>query len=95
MTAAILFDLQDTLSKPDFETIQAFITLFNQFKPDDAGQTRIAFEFFLQNLEKRYSRSFKDCHKVLSLDLEDLEQELIDNESKSRTTVAGIGETQK
>lgn len=54
MAAKILLQLQETLFKPNFETIEAFITLFNQFKPDEAGQTRIAFEFFLQNLEKRY-----------------------------------------
>ncbi|CAN8066096.1 unnamed protein product [Agarophyton chilense] len=90
-----LLELQDTLSKPDFETIEAFIILYNQFKPEEAGQARIGFEYFLQNLEKRYKRNFRDCHKVLSINLDDVEQELIENESKPNTTIARIGEAQK
>lgn len=80
MASEILFELQDVLSKVDFETIEAFIVLYNTFRPEEAGQARVGFEFFIQNLKQRYKREFKDSHKVLSINLEELEPELIDRD---------------
>lgn len=77
MAADILFELQTILSNGDFGTVKSFIVLYNQFKPEEAGQTRVCFEFFVENLQDRYKRKFRDCHEVLSINPYDMEQLLM------------------
>lgn len=95
MAADILFQLQNILSDADFDTIESFIVLYNRFKPEDAGQARVGFEFFIENLQKRYKRKFEDAHEVLGINLEEVEQKLIENESKRKPAIAGVGKEEK
>lgn len=82
MATKILFDLQRVLSKPDFETVKEFMSLYNNCSPEDRDRTKVCFGLFVENCEKRYKRKFVDCHKVLSVRLEDVEQELATAENR-------------
>lgn len=82
MAEEIVAELRKTLSKTDFDTVASFIVLYNSVKPQQAGQTVAAFKFFVENLEARYHTKFVEYLKVLSIDPEEVEQLLLENESK-------------
>lgn len=82
MATKILFKLQRVLSKPDFEAVKAFMSLCNDCSPEALDQTTSCFDLFVENLEKRYKMEFVDCRKVLSVRLEDFEQELCTAENQ-------------
>lgn len=80
MASEKLSQLLETLSKPDLETVEAFIILYHQCKPN-AGQAIVGLEYFLENLEKRYQRSFKGSKEILFITPEEFETALIASES--------------
>lgn len=76
--AQVLYDLQQLLSESDFDTIEAFIVLYNKLQPDEAGQTETTFQFFIENLERRYNRKFYHYHDVLKVNLDNFELQVIE-----------------
>lgn len=78
--AQVLYDLQQVLSESDFDTIKAFIVLYNKVQPDKAGQTYIAFQFFVENLETRYNRKFWHCQDVLQVNLDNFGLQVIEQD---------------
>lgn len=75
--AQVLYDLQQVLSKSDLDTIEAFIVQYNKLDPEKAGQTHIAFQYFIENLESRYNGKFWHCHDVLKVKFEDFGLQVI------------------
>lgn len=76
--AQVLYDLQQILSESDFETVEGFIVMYSHLHPDKAGQIEIAFQLFIENLERRYNRKFSHCHDVLKVNLDDFELQVIE-----------------
>lgn len=76
----LLYELKSFLSKEDFATVEAFILLNNEFKPEEAGQIGVCFQLFVENLESRYHIKFDHYYPILFMQLDAIECDTIENE---------------
>lgn len=62
------------MKKKDYKTIEAFVDLFGSFEEGKAAQTRVFFEYLIENIEARYKKRIDNYQELLSIKLQEAEE---------------------